>query len=197
MSISELKSDLESVFNIPTENQKLIFKSQLKNDASLADSHIDNASKVILMGSSQSDVDSVTAQSERLKKVQVMRSRNRSSKSSSTRGSSSSRAIHTTDQYSFGGIEVLSEFPDKERARQYLQKLKDDVGVKGVMAKYKWSVGILKELHPIRDPTILGYNQNKGMSIALRLRTDLLDGFRAYDMVKKVLMHELTHMVHS
>eukprot|EP00744_Colponema_vietnamica_P008740 GILI01012461.1.p1 GENE.GILI01012461.1~~GILI01012461.1.p1 ORF type:complete len:484 (+),score=69.72 GILI01012461.1:99-1454(+) len=48
------------------------------------------------------------------------------------------------------------------------------------------------------DPVcVLGYNTNKGQSIALRLRTDDLRGIRKYEVIKKTLIHELTHNVHS
>ncbi|KAF9181855.1 hypothetical protein BGZ51_005135 [Haplosporangium sp. Z 767] len=47
------------------------------------------------------------------------------------------------------------------------------------------------------EKTILGYNRNKGELIALRLRTDDLEGFRHYDAVRKVLLHELAHNVWS
>jgi hypothetical protein len=62
------------------------------------------------------------------------------------------------------------------------------------MAARKWSVGELLELTPF-EATILGYNRNAGQLIALRLRTDDLSGFRHYDSVRKVLLHELTHNV--
>lgn len=62
------------------------------------------------------------------------------------------------------------------------------------MAARKWSVGELIELTPF-EASILGYNRNAGQLIALRLRTDDLSGFRHYDSIRKVLLHELTHNV--
>jgi hypothetical protein len=62
------------------------------------------------------------------------------------------------------------------------------------MKTRKWSVGELIELTPF-EASILGYNRNAGQLIALRLRTDDLSGFRHYDSVRKVLLHELTHNV--
>jgi len=44
---------------------------------------------------------------------------------------------------------------------------------------------------------ILGFNKNMGEEISLRLRTDDLKGFRKYESIKKTLLHELAHMVHS
>lgn len=62
------------------------------------------------------------------------------------------------------------------------------------MKARKWSVGELIELTPF-EASILGYNRNAGQLIALRLRTDDLSGFRHYDSIRKVLLHELTHNV--
>ncbi|OBZ83710.1 hypothetical protein A0J61_08243 [Choanephora cucurbitarum] len=62
------------------------------------------------------------------------------------------------------------------------------------MANRRWSVGELIELTPF-EASILDYNRNAGQLIALRLRTDDLSGFRHYDSIRKVLLHELTHNV--
>lgn len=62
------------------------------------------------------------------------------------------------------------------------------------MRQRRWSVGELTELTPF-ETHILGYNRNAGQLIAIRLRTDDLSGFRHYDSIRKVLLHELTHNV--
>ncbi|CAO3597754.1 unnamed protein product [Absidia cylindrospora] len=64
------------------------------------------------------------------------------------------------------------------------------------MEQRQWSVGELIELSPV-EASILGYNRNAGQLIAVRLRTDDFSGFRHYDSVRKVLLHELTHNVWS
>ena len=48
------------------------------------------------------------------------------------------------------------------------------------MKTRNWNVGLLKEIHPIHDSSILGFNKNKRQVIALRLRTNDMDGFRNY-----------------
>lgn len=105
----------------------------------------------------------------------------------------------TNITHTFHSIEVLQEFHyiDQPRARDILHRLRADTGIVALMKEYKWSIGKLIEICPIRQPTILGYNRNRGEVIALRLRTNDLTGFRHYNDVKKVLIHELTHMVHS
>lgn len=47
------------------------------------------------------------------------------------------------------------------------------------MKDREWSVGLLTELHPHRDPTLLGLNKNAGEAIYLRLLTDDLTGLRS------------------
>ena len=94
-------------------------------------------------------------------------------------------------------IVVLPEFSDTLKATQLLEQLRDDFSIIQIMEKRDWRVNTFRELHPHRDSTILGYNQNKGWEIALRLRTDALDGFRSYNSIVKVLLHELSHMVWS
>ncbi|KAG0370012.1 WLM domain-containing protein [Gamsiella multidivaricata] len=100
------------------------------------------------------------------------------------------------DKYTFGDIQVLPQFSQQDKARAVLERLKRDKGIIGIMKLHKWQVGSLIELSPA-EKTILGYNRNKGELIALRLRTDDLEGFRHYDAVRKVLLHELAHNVWS
>eukprot|EP00887_Chlorella_sp_A99_P007061 scaffold2.g7061.t1 len=75
-------------------------------------------------------------------------------------------------------------------------------GIAGVMAKHKWSVGLLSEMPPegkvgLSPVCILGVNVNAGQEISLRLWTDNLRGFRCYDRIRETLIHELAHMVHG
>lgn len=91
-------------------------------------------------------------------------------------------------QYTFQTLRVLPHLHNPERALAYLERVKNDPGVKHVMRKHKWSVGVLQEMEPLGntsiDSKILGRNHGKGMMIELRLRTDDYDGYRPYDMVR-------------
>jgi hypothetical protein len=101
------------------------------------------------------------------------------------------------EQYVFHGIDILPQFLHRRNdATALLQRIRNDEGIKHVMKLHKFTVGRLIELSPAEE-SILGYNRNKGELIALRLRTSDLEGFRPYDMVLKVCLHELTHNVHS
>ncbi|KAI9095118.1 WLM domain-containing protein [Phlyctochytrium arcticum] len=121
---------------------------------------------------------------------------------SAARNRPSTREIHSigskdASSFTFHGLKALSQFPDRDRATALLARLRDDHAIKHILTQNRWAVGSLIEIHPLEQSSILGYNQNKGQVIALRLRTDALDGFRNYDSIRKVLLHELAHMVHS
>ncbi|EPS43011.1 hypothetical protein H072_3002 [Dactylellina haptotyla CBS 200.50] len=104
-------------------------------------------------------------------------------------------------RYTFGGIQVLRHLKGYERSEAYLHRLAADAGIKAVMAKHKFSVGMLSEMDPAEHTThesrTLGLNKNAGEEILLRLRTDAYDGYRDYKTVRKTLCHELAHNVHS
>ncbi|XP_028795018.1 uncharacterized protein LOC114750588 [Neltuma alba] len=92
--------------------------------------------------------------------------------------------------------------PPPSEALKRMHMLAADPGVVAIMNKHRWHVGIMTEMAPIgyvgvSPKCILGFNKNHGEEISLRLRTDDLKGFRKYESIKKTLLHELAHMVHS
>lgn len=97
------------------------------------------------------------------------------------------------------GIEL---HPPAGKAMEIMHKLASDPGIVAIMNKHHWRVGVMTEMAPvgyvgISPKCILGFNKNKGEEVSLRLRTDDLKGFRKYESIKKTLLHELAHMVHS
>ncbi|KAL6858908.1 hypothetical protein ACP4OV_017910 [Aristida adscensionis] len=97
------------------------------------------------------------------------------------------------------GIELN---PPSSEALKRMHMLACDPGIIAIMNKHKWRVGIMTEMAPVgyvgvSPKCILGFNKNMGEEISLRLRTDDLKGFRKYESIKKTLLHELAHMVHS
>ncbi|TVU05290.1 hypothetical protein EJB05_48448, partial [Eragrostis curvula] len=97
------------------------------------------------------------------------------------------------------GIELN---PPPAEALKRMHMLACDPGIIAIMNKHKWRVGIMTEMAPVgyvgvSPKCILGFNKNMGEEISLRLRTDDLKGFRKYESIKKTLLHELAHMVHS
>lgn len=114
--------------------------------------------------------------------------------------------IHTlsspsSSAYTFGRCEPLSYLPNPSRSLQFLERLRDDPGIKFAMAKHRFYVPLLTEMNPAEHTThesrTLGLNRNKGEVIELRLRTDAYDGYRDYRTIRKTLCHELAHCVHS
>merc|ERR1719267_52560 len=74
------------------------------------------------------------------------------------------------------------------------------------MKSRNFEVGILTEMSPAEAAKrmeqkgtpgmdLLGYNQNAGEMIVLKLRTDNTKGFRPYHDLINTLIHELTHNV--
>ncbi|KAF3320375.1 Ubiquitin and WLM domain-containing metalloprotease [Carex littledalei] len=97
------------------------------------------------------------------------------------------------------GIELN---PPPSEALKRMHMLACDPGIIAIMNKHEWRVGIMTEMAPVgyvgvSPKCILGFNKNQGEEISLRLRTDDLKGFRKYEVIKKTLIHELAHMVHS
>ncbi|KAJ3092305.1 hypothetical protein HK102_008789 [Quaeritorhiza haematococci] len=199
-TIESLRERLAERTGVPPQAQKLLYKGQIRDadkDGSpntLASCRIVNGAKIMLVGSSKADISKLQETETKLKVMQQRRQLYAATSNASS--GPRVRTLNDGDDFTFQSIQVLTSFKDHTKAQQLLERLRDDVGVREVMKVHKWSVGILKELHPA-ERTILGYNQNKGQVIALRLRTDDLDGFRHYDSVRKVLMHELAHMVWS
>ncbi|KAL9066712.1 MAG: hypothetical protein Q9161_007394 [Pseudevernia consocians] len=101
--------------------------------------------------------------------------------------------------YTFQTILPLNYLPGPERSQKFLERLRDDPGVKASMRKHKFSVGVLTEMNPAEHTThesrTLGLNRNRGEVIELRLRTDAYDGYRDYKVIRNTLCHELAHNV--
>ncbi|KAM7217712.1 WLM domain containing protein [Rhypophila decipiens] len=108
-------------------------------------------------------------------------------------------------QYNFQTLRPLPYLPNPQRSLEFLQRLRDDPGIRAAMKKHKFSVGLLTEMDPSQNTQsdhqgttrILGLNRNRGEVIELRLRTDAYDGYRDYKTIRKTLCHELAHNVHS
>ncbi|KAJ3411396.1 hypothetical protein HDV05_002276 [Chytridiales sp. JEL 0842] len=189
-TLADLKLKIESLIGVSPPNQKLLHKAIKPStpnatlDSTLLSVLFPTPSKILLVGSTQSTLSQIQKESN------ILEIRKK-------RENLPSRPVEKEAvEWTFGTLTPLPEFADRSNALIMLKKLRDDVGIKAIMKKYKWKVGELAELHPAAQ-TILGYNQNRGQRIALRLRTDRLDGFRHYPEVRRVLIHELTHMVHD
>ena len=106
-------------------------------------------------------------------------------------------------QYTFNILRPLPYLPNPSRSLDFLQRLKDDAGIKAAMRKHKFKVSLLTEMNPVEHTQsnhegttrTLGLNRNQGEVIELRLRTDAYDGYRDYKTIRKTLCHELAHNI--
>ncbi|RUS33991.1 WLM domain-containing protein [Jimgerdemannia flammicorona] len=225
-TVLELKQYLSTETQIPPESQKLLYKSQLRDEATLAEAKVVEKCKIMMIGTSTEEIESMQNIERRiaLRKQEGEKAMGKGAKYVWCDDKVVSIRTVADDKYTFHRIEVIAEFPFPEKARELLERLRDDKGVseashhvssispllplpfshhlipptsqiRAIMSHYKWSVGVLTELTPF-DRSILGFNRNAGQLISLRLRTNALDGFRHYDSIRKVLLHELAHNVH-
>ena len=178
MLVQELLEKLSKEIDLPDLNIKLVYKGILSKQNTLESSHINSQSVIIAMATSSSSIEKVSTHipAPLLKPAKAR--------------------IDDPPVHTFSRVHALPGFADVSAAHALLVKVSKDYGVAYIMRKYQWKVDVLKELHPA-EKEILGFNRNKGQEIAIRIRTDALDGFRHYNTIRKVVLHELTHMVHS
>ncbi|EGD82602.1 hypothetical protein PTSG_03256 [Salpingoeca rosetta] len=201
-TVGDLKARLAELANVEMHNQKLLHKSrQLQDDTELSDLKLRKRTTMMLVGTQQSQV-------EQLKKTeQKFEARERAL---AKRGAVVTTSPMAAQEMLFGALEPLPDSgdpaaPPASAALDLLKRLAADPNIYAIMKKHNWRVGILKEFAPsletgivgVTDSCLLGYNQNKGQVIALRLRTDDFEGFRHYHVIIQTLLHELAHMVHS
>ena len=208
-TVQDLADHAFEVLHIPIENQKWIIspkpgmiKPPFTDPAipSVADI-VTNAKKIMLLGSTIAQIQSLNktiqtgaAQASRkigqgpVKAAQPARTRDW-------------KTLQDEIRYTFHEIRPLDHLPFPDRSTQYLERLRNDPGVKAAMIKHKWSVPLLTELDPAENTShesrTLGLNKNRGETILLRLRTDAYDGCRDYKTVRTCLCHELAHNVHG
>lgn len=165
---------------IKFENSKFIYKGKLLQDDDL----------FVLP---EYKITKITTPTQVLDKIQKNDAMSRFSKENYHKYKVTPNYVQKKTDYN---LEVLQEFSDSLQAQRLLTRIVEDVGIKEIMTRRQFVVHKIMELHP-RQKNILGYNQNKGSVIALRLRTDDLTGFRHYNSIIKVMLHELCHNIHS
>ncbi|RHZ60536.1 hypothetical protein Glove_352g15 [Diversispora epigaea] len=183
-TIQKIKEYVEEKTRISVDSQTLIYnKEKLKNDTTLRYNNFKSGIKVMLIGSFQEAIQEVKEIDSRITH-QPLESR--------TEYAINVRFCHIKPGTHH--IKVIEHFPNPDKAREILMKLRDDRGIRGIMLKHQWSVEILQELSPF-EHKILGFNINAGKLISLRLRTDDMEGFRIYSSIREILLHELAHNV--
>ncbi|EGN97036.1 hypothetical protein SERLA73DRAFT_185329 [Serpula lacrymans var. lacrymans S7.3] len=197
-SLSSLQDHLEQLTSVPPSLQKLLYKGkkvQHQENASLAEVGLRDGIKVQMLGSTLDEIGGLKAlEDEHHRKDRILRERALKPQVK-VRSTGFSSSIST--KYIFHRLEPLPHLPKPETALSLLTRLSNDQGIRHVMHKHEFSVGLLTELAPHEHPGLLGLNVNGGQEIKLRLRTNDYDGFRDYRTIRRVLCHELTHNVWS
>jgi len=204
----------QEALDFPRENCKLISRGKMlrpDHDAlSVAEAGLATGSKLMLVASSAHDVSFVrSSRPDPLVKGFAEEERDELSRRKRARAAAASAWGTKQDaEYRFASIKAEFKYsePPPYEAERLLQKLSTDPGIIDIMKTRKFNVGILTEMSPTEaqermakrgtpNMDLLGYNQNAGEMIVLRLRTDSLKGFRPYHDLINTLIHEMTHNV--
>jgi len=204
-SVADLSTSIESTLSIPTSNQKLIIspKPGLLKPPFPTDITISSFAtrKITLLGSTVAQLESLNSSIATAKTQSQRRTYTGPVKPAMPAKTRDWKAAQADVTYTFLQLRPLPYLPHPERSLHYLERLRDDPGIKATMRKHQWSVPLLTEMNPADHTTheskTLGLNRNRGEVIELRLRTDSYDGYRDYKTIRKTLCHELAHNVWS
>ena len=196
-TIEDLSTRIEQELSIPSDHQKFMVTPKLgilKPPFAGHPLSLSNlvSKKINLLAPTASELSSISRPSPRPQSSSVLKpatpSRHRDWKKAQDEAT-----------YTFHTIIPLPYLPNPDRSKKFLERLRDDPGIKAAMRKHKFSVGALTEMNPAEHTTheskTLGLNRNKGEVIELRLRTDAYDGYRDYKIIRDTLCHELAHNV--
>ncbi|KAI0389740.1 WLM-domain-containing protein [Xylariaceae sp. FL0594] len=204
-TMSDLADMIQDKLHIPVDNQKfMVAKLGLLKApfGSPARPVVDlENKKITLLGTSSGEIASLKQASE---SAAAREAHLAAARRNLPKAHSSSRR-QEENQYTFMALRPLPNLPNPERSLAFLERLKNDPGIRAAMVKHKFSVGLLTEMDPLSytesshegTTRILGLNRNRGEVIELRLRTDAYDGYRNYKIIRDTLCHELAHNVHG
>jgi len=213
-AIASIFDFVHDALDFPRENCKLIHVGKTlrpDHDAiTIGEAGLTDGSKLMLVASSAQDVSFVrSSRADPLVKGFAEEERDEISRRKRARAAGASAWGTKQDQeYRFNSIKAQFKYsqPPPYEAEKLLQKLATDPGIIEIMKTRKFKVGILTEMSPDEaqermakkgtpNMDLLGYNQNAGEMIVLRIRTDNVKGFRPYHDLVNTLIHELTHNV--
>lgn len=218
-TVKDLGEELQKLTDIKEDTMKLIVPQIAGKTSkllapfstehallSLQETSITEARSIIMMGVSTNEVEEVLKNAEANLRIAGFEEEEKRLKQKISHGPRVSLKLPQ-------GPYIFCEFrtlelpgvklnPPPSEALKRMHMLAADPGIVAVMNKHRWRVGIMTEMAPIgyvgvSPKCILGFNKNHGEEISLRLRTDDLKGFRKYESIKKTLLHELAHMIHS
>lgn len=198
-------SDLVAEERIPPSNQKFLIspkvgllKPPFKDKTLRLETLVDK--KIVLMGATTTEVAELESDiAERKARIARRQDALRAGRRIHASRRHDPRTTQANAINTFHKVEALPYLPNPEKSLRFLERLKDDAGIRASMRKHGFSVGLLTELNPAEHTTheskTLGLNKNHGEIIYLRLRTDAYDGYRDYKVIRKTLCHELAHNV--
>jgi len=211
-TVADLQAALTTAFGLaPGTAMRILNKGKAVKDATssqLSAVGVSAGTKLMVMASRVEAIKEVEeAKPERMRGFSEDDLRTRTGSSG---GSSHVRAASTSSAaspFKFHGLRALPVLPPGAgppvaAAEARLKELSTDPGILSIMKQHGWHVGRLSEMPPeglvgVSASCTMGLNKNKGEEILLRLRTDDWCGLRPYANVINVLLHELTHNVHS
>jgi hypothetical protein len=190
---------------IPPTNQKFhitpktgLLKPPFKNPSLELSTLKDK--KIVLMGATTAEVEELESDiQERRARIERRRAALQAGRRVKANKNRDWKKVQDEARYTFHTIRPLAYLPNPEKSQRFLERLRDDAGIKASMRKHGFAVGLLTEMNPAEHTThesrTLGLNRNRGEVIELRLRTDAYDGYRDYKVIRKTLCHELAHNV--
>lgn len=204
-TIQDLSDQVAEDLHIPPANQKFLISPKtglLKppfKDPSLQLRQLQEK-KIVLMGATTAEVEELESDiSERKARMERRRGALKAGRKVKAEKYRDSKKVQDEARYTFHTIRPLAYLPNPEKSQRFLERLRDDAGIKASMRKHGFSVGLLTEMNPAEHTTheskTLGLNRNRGEVIELRLRTDAYDGYRDYKVIRHTLCHELAHNV--
>jgi hypothetical protein len=199
-TITDLSERVATDLSIPPSNQKFLIASKLglqKPPFKAPNTPLTDLAgkKITLMGSTAAAVSSLNSTIS----AATAPRRPGPIKPATPARNKDYKRIQDEAQYTFHTLRPLPYLPNPDRSLRFLERLRDDAGIKAAMLSHKFSVPLLTEMdpamHTTQDSRTLGLNRNKGEVIELRLRTDAYDGYRDYKTIRNTLCHELAHNV--
>lgn len=126
-TIGQIKEHLHDTTSLPQDSQKLLWKGRiLKDDTiSLDELKIQDNSKLMLMGSLPTQVERVNQLDQKIQEQRRIAPMIRQKKKQAAQ----QRRPDPNANYTFHKISVIPEFPNPDKARQLLERLRDDRGV--------------------------------------------------------------------
>lgn len=128
-TVGQVKSHLHDATLLPLDSQKLLWKGHiLKEDSMpLKDLKIQDNSKLMLMGSLPTQVEQINQLDQKLQEQKRIAPLIRQKKKQAA--AQHKRGPDPNANYTFHKISVIPEFPNPDKARQLLERLRDDRGV--------------------------------------------------------------------